>query len=177
MIAESVWILTLVCLALLAGVFIYVVLHSTEEQDYAEVQGKWYRFRSKWIVFLFGFGVVVAVSTLLPFPVINQVLGHSDATVVKAVGHQWYWTIDKTEYQVGEPIEFHVTAADVNHGFAIYNAEDRIVTQTQAMPGYVNKLAYTFNEPGTYRVLCLEYCGVAHHSMIAELIVKAGGEK
>jgi len=32
-------------------------------------------------------------------------------------------------------------------------------------------LRYTFKEPGTYRVLCLEYCGVAHHEMTADIKV------
>lgn len=28
-------------------------------------------------------------------------------------------------------------------------------------------------EPGVYRVLCLEYCGIAHHEMKAEINVAA----
>jgi cytochrome c oxidase subunit 2 len=47
----------------------------------------------------------------------------------------------------------------------------RIVAQTQAMPGYTNVLRYTFTEAGTYRVLCLEYCGAAHHVMAADIKV------
>ena len=70
-------------------------------------------------------------------------------------------------------MEFHVTSKDVNHGFALYDPDMRIVAQTQAMPGYTNVLRYTFNEPGVYRVLCLEYCGVAHHEMTAEIKVAA----
>lgn len=49
----------------------------------------------------------------------------------------------------------------------------RIVAQTQAMPGYTNVLRYTFTEPGVYRVLCLEYCGVEHHDMKTEINVAA----
>jgi cytochrome c oxidase subunit 2 len=61
----------------------------------------------------------------------------------------------------------------VNHGFALYDPDMRIVAQTQAMPGYTNVLRYTFREPGVYRVLCLEYCGVGHHEMTAEIKVSA----
>jgi len=43
----------------------------------------------------------------------------------------------------------------------------------QAMPNYVNVLRYTFTEPGTYRVYCLEYCGLAHHEMAADITVVA----
>jgi cytochrome c oxidase subunit 2 len=69
----------------------------------------------------------------------------------------------------GRPVEFHVTSKDVNHGFAIYDQGLRIVAQTQAMPNYVNILRYTFPASGTYRVLCLESCGLAHHMMAAEI--------
>jgi len=40
-----------------------------------------------------------------------------------------------------------------------------LLVQTQGMPGYVNKVRYVFRRPGTYRVICLEFCGVAHHDM------------
>lgn len=62
-------------------------------------------------------------------------------------------------------VEFRVTSLDVNHGFAIYNSEMQLITQTQAMPGYVNSLRYKFDKPGKYQVLCLELCGVGHPVM------------
>ncbi len=69
-------------------------------------------------------------------------------------------------------VEFRVTSLDVNHGFAIYNPEERLLTQTQAMPGYVNRLRYKFSEPGTYNIFCLEYCGMAHQGMRSSFNVK-----
>jgi cytochrome c oxidase subunit 2 len=45
------------------------------------------------------------------------------------------------------------------------------VAQTQSMPGYTNVLRHTFDEPGTYKILCLEYCGLGHHEMSAEINV------
>lgn len=171
MLAESMWFLTLACLVVLVFVFAFVISNASEHEEYTEVQAKWYAFRSKWIVFLFGFGVVVTLVTLIPYPISNQD-GVADAKVVNVIGHQWYWEIDNTEYAVGDTIEFHVTSGDANHGFGIYDSHDHILTQTQAMPGYVNKIVYTFNEPGTYKVLCMEYCGLAHHSMLSELKVK-----
>ncbi len=73
----------------------------------------------------------------------------------------------------GRPVEFRVTAGDVNHGMGVYDETLRLLVQVQAMPGFTNRLVYTFAEPGTYRLLCLEYCGLAHHGMIAELKVTA----
>jgi len=76
------------------------------------------------------------------------------------------------ELPVNEVVEFRVTSLDVNHGFAIYNESNRLITQTQAMPGYVNRLRYQFDEPGKYNILCLEYCGMAHQVMRSSFTVK-----
>jgi cytochrome c oxidase subunit 2 len=53
------------------------------------------------------------------------------------------------------------------------DASGRLLLQVQAMPGYVNQVQYTFDTPGTYHVICLEYCGVAHHAMAADFTVAA----
>lgn len=78
----------------------------------------------------------------------------------------------KIELPVNEVIEFRVTSFDVNHGFAIYDESNRLITQVQAMPGYVNRLRCKFEKPGKYNVLCLEYCGVAHQLMRTSFTVK-----
>lgn len=96
------------------------------------------------------------------------------AVVVQATGHQWTWELVPATVPAGRLVEIRVTGADVNHGFGLYDTHNRLVTQTQAMPGYTNVIRYTFTDPGTYRVLCLEYCGLGHHSMMAPLTVTAG---
>lgn len=72
----------------------------------------------------------------------------------------------------GSQVEFRVTSLDVTHGFAIYTPAGEVLTQTQAMPGYTNRLRVQFPAPGKYTVLCLEYCGLPHHKMRAEFIVE-----
>lgn len=76
------------------------------------------------------------------------------------------------ELPANKLVEFRVTSLDVNHGFGIYDQSDKLIAQTQAMPGYVNRLRWKFKEPGQYTILCLEYCGMAHQVMRASLIVK-----
>lgn len=71
-----------------------------------------------------------------------------------------------------EVIEFRVTSLDVNHGFSIYNPHQQLIAQAQAMPGYVNRLRWKFDDPGTYTIYCLEYCGMAHQVMQASFTVK-----
>lgn len=73
-------------------------------------------------------------------------------------------------------VEFRVTSLDATHGFAVYSPKGAVVAQTQAMPGYINRLRIRFREPGYYAVLCLEYCGVAHHIMRSGVVVRRDGE-
>lgn len=80
-------------------------------------------------------------------------------------------TIQRLELQAGELVEFRVTGLDVNHAFGLYGPQRQLVAQTQAMPGYVNRLLVRFTEPGQYKVLCLEYCAAGHHLMQTSLTV------
>jgi len=101
--------------------------------------------------------------------------------IVHAVGKQYAWSLTERSgptietwdkdfsptvtVPAGAPVEFRVTTLDVNHGFSLYAPDGHLMAQTQAMPGYVNRLRVTFDQPGTYTVLCLEFCGMSHHRM------------
>lgn len=80
--------------------------------------------------------------------------------------------------RAGELIEFRISAADVTHGFCIFNPQGAVQTQTQAMPGYVNRLRYRFPHDGIFPVLCFEFCGIGHFTMKTQLKVvdPTGGE-
>lgn len=69
-------------------------------------------------------------------------------------------------------VEFRVTSLDVNHGFGLYDPERRVLAQTQAMPGYVNRLQADLPVAGEYKVFCLEYCALGHHRMRARVEVR-----
>ena len=171
MITDIAWWLTIACLLALSAVFWFAIAGSNEASDYEPVQKAWYRVRAPWFWILSAIGVAVTVATLSPFPISAQGNASNDAQIVNVKGYQWYWTLDKTELVADQPVEFLVTTDDVTHGFGIYNDELKMLTQTQAIPGYTNTLRYTFTEPGKYKVLCLEYCGVAHHAMLSEFTV------
>ena len=177
MVQEVVWGVSIVLMGTLAAVFAWVAIGANVAlADYGPVIASAYRLRT----WLFGLAVIVLIGanydTLGKLPYVSSISAPSSATAtqpVEAVAEQWSWSIKPDAFRVGETVDFHVTSKDVNHGFALYNPDMRIVAQTQAMPGYTNVLRYTFNEPGVYRVLCLEYCGVAHHEMTAEIKVSA----
>ena len=169
-----VWIMTIVATAALGAIFLWVAANASRpSDDAASIARTAYRWRGPlfWLVIVAG--AVISFVTLTEWPISGHALaaGKPD-TVIRAVGQQWRWTLDRDSVRVGELVEFQVTADDVNHGFAIYQGKSRIIAQAQAMPGYVNKLQVRFAEPGEYEILCLEYCGLAHHGMRATVKVQ-----
>lgn len=173
---DKVWLLTLAGIGLVALAFIFVIARSGKPADPEPVQKSAYAIRRWWFLALLLLGVGVAYASLQPFPIGDQHAQSKTAQVVAAVGRQWSWELKPGRVEAGTPVEFDVTSLDVNHGFAIYGPNDRIVTQVQAMPGFTNRLLYTFTDPGKYRVMCLEYCGIAHHGMVTEFEVVAAGD-
>jgi len=168
-----VWYSTLFLILLLAGVFLWVAIQSKQKSDYAPVIKKWYKARSVYGILLVILMLVVSIYTLreLPFNKPAYVKGE-EITTVNAEAFQFGFELDKKEFSVGETVEFNVTTRDVTHGFGLYDPDMVIIGQTQAMPDYTNTFYVTFDKPGTYEVLCLEYCGLAHHLMKEEIVVK-----
>lgn len=122
-----------------------------------------------WTLVLLFVPVIGYSLTKMPYPT-----GAAAAdVVVEATGQQWAWTISPDTVPVGKTVEIRVTGADVNHGFGLYDANNRLITQTQAMPGFTNVIRHTFGAPGTYRILCLEYCGLGHHTMFSQIVATA----
>ncbi len=172
MIQTVAWIISLFFMLMVAAVFGVVALKSKERKDYEPIKKKWYKARTFYGISLVVLMLVLTIYTLRELPYNQPVYGQGkDPTIVDVEALQFGWNISQTSFKVGEPIEFDVTSADVNHGFGIYDEDMNLIAQTQAMPEYVNKVYITFDEPGTYEVLCLEYCGLAHHLMIATLEV------
>lgn len=172
-IQDIVWTIALTLIAAIALLFLYVVVQAGRPAEAAQVHRKSNAIRRWWFAALIVFGVGVAYATLRPFPIADQRAASAAAQVIDATGRQWSWELSQHEVKAGTPVQFNVTSVDVNHGFAIYGPDDRIVTQTQAMPGFTNRLLFTFERPGKYRVMCLEYCGLAHHGMVTEFDVVA----
>lgn len=85
--------------------------------------------------------------------------------------------VSPPEIPPGKLVEFQVSSLDVTHGFGIYDSTGRLLTQTQAMPGYVNRLRHRFVQAGEYSVLCMELCGMAHQTMRAGFNVSASDLK
>ena len=160
----------LISLALMTGIawfFMSAVRQSAETATASDLASR----RPPFVWGLVILGVVVTAGSLWSWP--HAVSVDDDVVTVNATGGQWYWDIDIEEVPAGRIVVFNAHTEDVNHGLGIYGPDGRLHTQVQAMPGYVNQVEYVFEKPGLYQVLCMEFCGVAHHDMIAEFNVVA----
>jgi cytochrome c oxidase subunit 2 len=90
---------------------------------------------------------------------------------VTVVGMMFVWMPAELVLPAETPVTFHLTSADVIHGFQIVRSNG----QSMVIPGYVSQFTTTFHE-GEYLVACNEYCGIGHHTMAGKLRVvpKAG---
>ena len=75
---------------------------------------------------------------------------------------------EEIEVPAGSKVDFTVTSKDVVHGFQIVGTNVNMMV----VPGEVNQISHTFDEPGEYLILCNEYCGTYHEIMQARIIVK-----
>ncbi|MGS2724157.1 hypothetical protein ACVBEJ_10465 [Porticoccus sp. GXU_MW_L64] len=173
MIQETVLVLSLVLMAVVLGGFVFVALNASKDGgDYQPIQKRAYGVRRKlfWLLLVAGIPITVATTVDLPFAATRGDVADADRQI-EVVGYQWYWQLSGSSAEVGETVVFNVAAADVSHGLGVYDKHMRLIGQTQAMPGYTNSLKLTFEQPGTYKLMCLEYCGLAHHAMVSDFIV------
>ncbi|MBK9251751.1 MAG: cytochrome C oxidase subunit I [Proteobacteria bacterium] len=154
---------SLVLMSVIAAIFIGAVRAAKDSRAAVPSEA----VRSRLIKGMLLFGVVLTVSSLLPWPhAVGSESGvDGPVATVNVTGGMWYWQIDRDSVPLGVPVVFHAHTADVTHGFGVMDSTGRLLFQTQAMPGYVNKVQHVFENPGTYRIVCMEFCGVAHHVM------------
>ncbi|MFC4427218.1 cytochrome c oxidase subunit II [Deinococcus navajonensis] len=69
----------------------------------------------------------------------------------------------------GRPITFHITSADVMHGYQVEGTNINV----NVIPGQVASFTTTFRYTGTRSAVCNEYCGTGHHNMIGRVIIEA----
>jgi len=78
------------------------------------------------------------------------------------------FTPNEIEIPAGSTVHFTMTSKDVVHGFQV--ADTNI--NAMVVPGHIQKITQTFNDPGEYLVLCNEYCGTGHQLMSTTITVK-----
>jgi cytochrome c oxidase subunit 2 len=69
--------------------------------------------------------------------------------------------------QEGAEYILHLSALDVNHGFNL----NPLNVNFQVVPGYDYGLRVTPTAAGDFRIICNEFCGIGHHTMVGRVIV------
>jgi cytochrome c oxidase subunit II len=85
---------------------------------------------------------------------------------VYLIARLWSWT-PILELEAGKSYRIHLMSMDWLHGFSLQPENINI----QVHPGYDHVLTVTPTNPGKYSILCNEFCGVNHHTMISPLYV------
>jgi cytochrome c oxidase subunit 2 len=97
-------------------------------------------------------------------PVIRPPAG-SDVYLIARLW-QW-WPI--LELEEGQSYRLHLMSMDWLHGFSLQPENINI----QVHPNYEHILTVQPHRAGTYSIVCNEYCGVNHHTMVSKLYVVA----
>lgn len=111
---------------------------------------------------------------------------------VKAIGHQWYWRYEYSDFHNIEFDSYIIPTEDLEEGqFRLLEVDNRIVVpigvevrflvrsadvihawtvpalgvKVDAVPGRLNQLGFTVNRPGVFYGQCSEICGSNHSFM------------
>ena len=77
---------------------------------------------------------------------------------------QWYPIL---KLERGKQYTLHLSSLDVNHGFSLFP----LSINFQLVPGYDYALRVTPTASGDFRIICNEFCGIGHHTMVGRVIV------
>nr|AQP27055.1 cytochrome c oxidase subunit 2 [Odontotermes sp. BDIT086] len=132
--------------------------------------------------------VFIAMPSLRLLYLMDEV--HNPTLTLKAVGHQWYWSYEYSDFTklefdsymtqeqqentfrlldtdnrivlpVNSPTRMIVTAADVLHSWTVPS----LGVKTDATPGRLNQVSFSINRPGVLYGQCSEICGANHSFM------------
>lgn len=86
---------------------------------------------------------------------------------VFGVAQMWQFQPSEISIPAGSEVDFFLTSKDVVHGFHIYEKNVNMM----AVYGGINKTTVRFDEPGVYKIVCHEYCGIGHQNMEGKVLV------
>jgi cytochrome c oxidase subunit 2 len=101
-----------------------------------------------------------------------------DVLTMEAIGYQFGFQFrypkladpitGELHLPAGVPVTVDITSRDVLHGFWV----PELRMKADMVPGQVAQIHLTPTVPGTYRIICTEFCGVAHSNMYAKLVIE-----
>jgi cytochrome c oxidase subunit 2 len=78
---------------------------------------------------------------------------------------KWYPIL---ELEKGKEVKIHLSSMDYMHGFSLQPVNINI----QVLPGYDHVVKMTPTTSGTFAIVCNEFCGIGHHTMLGRIYVK-----
>lgn len=96
------------------------------------------------------------------YPVVHPPAG-SD---VYLVARRWEW-YPILEFEKDKSYRLHISSADWMHGFSLQPTNINL----QVHPGYDFVVTLTPNQAGEFAIVCNEYCGIGHHTMLGKIYV------
>nr|YP_003434093.1 cytochrome c oxidase subunit II [Clinocottus analis]ACO49625.1 cytochrome c oxidase subunit II [Clinocottus analis] len=134
--------------------------------------------------------ILIALPSLRILYLMEEV--NNPLLTIKAVGHQWYWSYEYTDYENLEFDSYMVPTQDLRPGqFRLMEADHRMVIpadspirvlvsaddvlhswaipalgiKMDAVPGRLNQTAFMASRPGVFYGQCSEICGANHSFM------------
>lgn len=105
----------------------------------------------------------VRTETEANIPVVHPPAGED----VYLVARLWQWW-PILELEKGKTYRFHISSLDWMHGFSLQPENINL----QILPGYDMVLKVTPDKAGTFSIMCNEFCGIGHHTMLGKIYVK-----
>ncbi len=99
----------------------------------------------------------------------------ANAMEVYVVGKQWMWkftypdgrsSVGVLTVPTGRPVKLLLTSRDVIHGFFV----PAFRIKQDVIPGRYVTTWFQVDKPGTYQVMCTQYCGLEHSNMWANIV-------
>nr|WNL54344.1 cytochrome c oxidase subunit II [Amitermes messinae] len=134
--------------------------------------------------------IFIAIPSLRLLYLMDEI--HNPAMTLKAVGHQWYWSYEYSDFTKLEFDSYMVQQEDQQiNTFRLLDTDNRIVlpmnspirmivtaadvlhswtvpslgVKTDATPGRLNQISFSINRPGLLYGQCSEICGANHSFM------------
>nr|YP_009424530.1 cytochrome c oxidase subunit II [Chlorotocus crassicornis]ASU92676.1 cytochrome c oxidase subunit II [Chlorotocus crassicornis] len=134
--------------------------------------------------------IFIALPSLRLLYLLDEV--NTPSVTIKAVGHQWYWSYEYSDFLQVEFDAYMVPSNELSDsGFRLLDVDNRTVlpmntqvrvlvsasdvihswtvpalgVKADAVPGRLNQISFTVNRPGLFFGQCSEICGANHSFM------------
>nr|URX54476.1 cytochrome c oxidase subunit II [Neotermes sp. 8 AB-2022a] len=181
---------TLMIITMIIAVVAYTMMMLTINKNINRFMLEGQMIEVAWTIIPAVILVFIAVPSLRLLYLMDEI--HSPALTLKAIGHQWYWSYEYSDFIKAE-FDAYMTPQDSdeknmfrlldtdNHISLPMNSFTRVIVtaadvlhswtvpslgiKTDATPGRLNQCSFLINRPGLFYGQCSEICGANHSFM------------